>query len=349
MILSKLAPIMQVDESNQYFTDGQNYYQLVQGQYYLVGTISVENTSIGATTTTANEVMSVNQLQQLFANTNIDKPSLAIAHENINNKVNNDKPTVDDDKRLKLQQIRDCINQNWTLYEVAMKATPIGWEQLFQQAEPELKHISGKIENPTIQYPYYPLKAEVFNAFYLVKPSDIKVVIVGQDCYPNMGKLGLPQATGMSFSVRMGEVIPPSLRNIFTEIERSVTGFTKPTHGDLTHWAKQGVFLLNQALTVVPQQANSHAGIWMGFLIKTINYIQSTNNKVIFVLWGREAQKLQKHIFSRSNILLSSHPSPLSVANFIGCNHFNLINEKLRSFGKSEIDWNVDIQLTKLI
>lgn len=331
---------MQVDETNQYFTDGQNYYQLVNGQYYF---INIVNINVPAAST--DKVLSIDQLQQLFAN---NKPSLATAHENINNKVNTDKPQ-DDDKKLKLKQIRDTINQNWTLYDVAMKATPIGWEQLFQQAEPELRHINSKIENPNIQYPYYPLKADVFNAFYLTKPSDIKVIIVGQDCYPNMGRLGLPQAMGLSFSVRRGETIPPSLRNIFKEIESTVSGFIKPNHGDLTYWAEQGVLLLNQALTVVPQQANSHATNWTGFLIKTINFIQSINNKVIFVLWGGEAKKLQRYLYSKNLCITAGHPSPLSVQHFTGCNHFNLVNEKLKQLGKSEIDWNVDRPVTTLL
>ena len=322
--------------NNQYHIDGQNQYQLVNGHYHLVNPISQPS-----------EFISVDQLQQLF--NNINKPSLAAAHENLNNNPVVDKLTVAIDKELKLQQIRHGINQNWTIYDVAMKVIQVGWEILFQQAEPELKYINSKIENPTIQYPYYPLKAEVFNAFYLTKPSDIKVIIIGQDPYPNIGKLGLPQAMGLSFSVRKGEPIPPSLRNIFAEIEKTVPGFTKPNHGDLTYWAEQGVFLLNQALTLIPQQANSHATHWTGFLIKTINFIQSINNKVIFVLWGGEAKKLQRYIFSKSNVLTAGHPSPMSVAYFTGCNHFNLINEKLKSFGRAEIDWNVDRPISKLV
>ncbi|GFE53242.1 uracil-DNA glycosylase [Babesia ovis] len=176
----------------------------------------------------------------------------------------------------------------------------------------------------------YPPEHLVFNAFKLVPLSKVKVVIVGQDPYHQPR-----QAMGLSFSVPRGVAIPPSLRNIFKEIgiERS--------HGDLTYWAQQGVFLLNTVLTVIDSQPFSHKDYgWSTFTDVVIELINRHCEHVVFLLWGKPAQKKCDSISpSRHCILKCGHPSPLSQRFFVGCDHFNKCNDYLRQTNQSPIDW----------
>jgi hypothetical protein len=149
----------------------------------------------------------------------------------------------------------------------------------------------------------------------------------------------------MSFSVRREDSIPSSLQNIYSELVTSVRGFTKPDHGDLKDWARQGVLLLNSCLTVRPGQAGSHGDIWLGFISKVIKAIAAVNPYCIYMLWGRDAQKLESMILNvgeRSIILKAAHPSGLSAKHgFFGCNHFNLANESLLKHKKTGIIWSI--------
>lgn len=164
-----------------------------------------------------------------------------------------------------------------------------------------------------------------------------RVVILGQDPYH-----GPNQAHGMCFSVQKGIQPPPSLVNIFKELESDIDGFKKPQHGDLTGWAKQGVLLLNTCLTVNKSCPNSHANRgWETFTDKVITWI-STNvtTSVVFILWGNPAQKKKNLIASRHKILASAHPSPLSAhRGFFGCKHFSQTNSHLKSQKLTQIDW----------
>lgn len=183
----------------------------------------------------------------------------------------------------------------------------------------------------------YPSMENIFYALNLVKFEDIKVVIVGQDPYhePN-------QAMGMSFSVPSSTKIPPSLANIFKEIE-SELNIKCLKNGDLTRWAKQGVLLLNSVLTVKKGIANSHKSIgWETFTSKIISLINEKKEPVIFVLWGANAKALKPLIKSPQHfVLTSSHPSPLSAYNgFFGCGHFSKINSILKQNNKMPIDWH---------
>ena len=183
----------------------------------------------------------------------------------------------------------------------------------------------------------YPSMENIFYALNLVKFEDIKVVIVGQDPYhePN-------QAMGMSFSVPSSTKIPPSLANIFKEIERELN-IKCLKNGDLTRWAKQGVLLLNSVLTVKKGIANSHKSIgWETFTSKIISLINEKKEPVIFVLWGANAKALKPLIKSPQHfVLTSSHPSPLSAYNgFFGCGHFSKINSILKQNNKMPIDWH---------
>ena len=183
----------------------------------------------------------------------------------------------------------------------------------------------------------YPSMFDIFNSMKQTPFRDVKVVIIGQDPYHEPG-----QAMGLSFSVPKGEKIPPSLVNIYKEIQ-SETGKTMPNHGDLTGWAKQGVLLLNAVLTVRAHQANSHKGKgWEAFTDGVIKKISLLSIGVVFLLWGANA-RAKKVLIDRSKhlVLESAHPSPLSAYNgFFGCNHFVKANEYLVSKGVEPINWS---------
>jgi uracil-DNA glycosylase len=184
----------------------------------------------------------------------------------------------------------------------------------------------------------YPPGSQIFNAFNHTPFRDVKVVILGQDPYHGPG-----QAHGLCFSVPVGVPPPPSLVNIFKEIELDL-GIPRPGHGNLTKWAKQGVLLLNATLTVRENQAGSHQGKgWEIFTDAVIRKLSEERDGLIFVLWGNYAISKRDLIdTSRHFILTAPHPSPLSAnRGFFGCRHFSRINELLRSMGKEEIDWNL--------
>ena len=183
----------------------------------------------------------------------------------------------------------------------------------------------------------YPPMFDIFNSMKHTPFDNVKVVIIGQDPYHEPG-----QAMGLSFSVPKGEKIPPSLVNIYKEIQKE-TGEVMPTHGDLTGWAKQGVLLLNAVLTVRAHQANSHKGKgWEAFTDGVIKKISCLNNGVVFMLWGANARTKKVLIDHNKHLVLeSAHPSPLSAYNgFFGCNHFIKANEYLTSLGKQPIKWS---------
>lgn len=184
---------------------------------------------------------------------------------------------------------------------------------------------------------YYPADSDIFNA-YTSDFSSIKVVIIGQDPYH-----GPHQAHGLAFSVPSGVKIPPSLKNIFKELETDL-GINTPQHGNLTPWSKQGVFLLNSALTVRANTPLSHANIgWEKLTRSSIAYISSHLSHVVFMLWGKHAQAYQSIIDEKKHyILTSSHPSPLSAyRGFLGCKHFSKCNDYLKSHHRTPIHWEL--------
>ena len=183
----------------------------------------------------------------------------------------------------------------------------------------------------------YPQEKEIFSAFNYCSIKDVKVVIVGQDPYHGKG-----QANGLCFSVNEGQKHPPSLMNIFKEIEKEL-GIPYPKSGDLTRWASQGVFLLNATLTVESGMAGSHQKQgWETFTDSVIETINKSTEKVVFMLWGGFAKKKGKKINRNKHLVLESgHPSPLSAIRgyWFGNNHFSLCNIFLKKEGKKEIDW----------
>jgi uracil-DNA glycosylase len=183
----------------------------------------------------------------------------------------------------------------------------------------------------------YPKPSEIFNAFNHTPYSKVKVVILGQDPYHGPG-----QAHGLCFSVRKGVPPPPSLKNIFKEIENDLK-IPRPKSGDLTSWADQGVMLLNTVLTVEQGKAGSHHGKgWERFTDLVIQILNDDEKPLVFVLWGSPAQKKQALITNKRHLILKSvHPSPLSAERgFFGNHHFSKINEFLKKHGDKPIDWS---------
>ncbi len=185
----------------------------------------------------------------------------------------------------------------------------------------------------------YPPMNDIYNALRYTDYNDAKVVILGQDPYHGEG-----EAHGLAFSVRPGIKIPPSLLNIYKELNKSM-GLYIPNNGYLVKWAQQGVLLLNTALTVRKDMANSHSGkgweLLTDFIIKELNKRQEP---LVFMLWGNNAKAKTWFIDTQRHLVLTSaHPSPLSASRgFFGCNHFIKANEFLKSRGMSPIDWQIE-------
>jgi len=182
----------------------------------------------------------------------------------------------------------------------------------------------------------FPPAGQIFRAFDLCPFDKVRVVIIGQDPYHDVN-----QAHGLCFSVQDGVPVPPSLVNIYKELNRDL-GKPIPTSGNLTHWAEQGVLLLNATLTVEAHKAGSHQG--KGWEELTDAAIQSLNNQrenIVFMLWGSYAQRKGQFIDRRKHLVLTAvHPSPLSAyRGFIGCGHFSQANHYLQQHGQTPIDW----------
>lgn len=182
----------------------------------------------------------------------------------------------------------------------------------------------------------YPPGRLIFNAFDSTPFADVRVVIIGQDPYHRCG-----QAMGLSFSVPQGVAVPPSLRNIYKELARSIAGYQVPNHGDLSAWAKQGVLLLNASLTVEEGKAGSHAGIgWQQFTDAAISALSAERSGIIFLLWGNFAKQKARLIDTGKHHILSAvHPSPMAGGAFIGCDHFAETNRILEARGECPINW----------
>jgi uracil-DNA glycosylase len=184
----------------------------------------------------------------------------------------------------------------------------------------------------------YPEEQDIFSALHLTAYSSVKVVILGQDPYHGTG-----QAHGLSFSVKPGVAVPPSLRNIYKELQEDV-GCTIPNNGYLTSWAEQGVLLLNTSLTVRANSPGSHRGIgWELFTDRIIKVLNERERPMVFLLWGNHAQEKQVLITnSRHYILCSAHPSPFAAhRGFFGSRPFSRTNEFLKSIGSGPIDWQI--------
>ena len=213
-----------------------------------------------------------------------------------------------------------------------------GWKSLLNE-EFRKDYFEGLVQFVKSEYreqTVYPPGKEIFNAFAYCPFQELNVVILGQDPYHGPG-----QAHGLCFSVNDGITFPPSLRNIFKEVNQDLD-IPIPATGNLSRWAQQGVLLLNATLTVRARQAGSHQGKgWEKFTDKVVNIINQEKSNVVFMLWGAYAQRKGELIDkSRHLVLKSAHPSPFSAdRGFFGNNHFSKCNDYLVAMGKRQIEW----------
>ena len=215
---------------------------------------------------------------------------------------------------------------------------PTDWNPLLRDQfdEEYWKELQGFVRAERECHAVYPPHDEVFAALHLTPYADVKVLVLGQDPYHDTG-----QAHGLCFSVRRGVKTPPSLVNIFAELESDL-GCPVPSHGNLDHWARQGVLLLNATLTVRAHQAASHQRQgWERFTDRVIEVVNDKPERVVFVLWGASARKKKALVdSSRHTIIESPHPSPLSAhRGFFGSKPFSRANDALREAGREPVDW----------
>lgn len=215
-----------------------------------------------------------------------------------------------------------------------------GWKQVLMDEfqSPYFSELKAFLVEEKKRYTIYPPGRLIFNAFQHTPFDRVKVVILGQDPYHGRG-----QAHGLCFSVPQGIRQPPSLVNIFKELQSDL-GIPVPAHGNLEKWADQGVLLINATLTVRDSQAGSHQKKgWETFTNRVIENVSTHKSGIVFLLWGRYAQAKENLIDGTKHLILkSAHPSPLSAYNgFLGCKHFSRTNEYLEQQGLTGIDWSL--------
>ncbi|MFS4415183.1 uracil-DNA glycosylase [Maribacter sp. 2307ULW6-5] len=216
---------------------------------------------------------------------------------------------------------------------------PADWQELLGQEfqQPYFKKLTRFVAHEYAAHTCYPPKKDIFNAFSSCGANRVKVVLLGQDPYHGPG-----QANGLAFSVHPGMQHPPSLRNIFRELQQDL-GTDYPASGDLGHWAQQGVLLLNATLSVRAQKAGSHQGQgWETFTDAVITQLSRHKKGLVFLLWGGQAKKKGRHIDEqRHTVLRAGHPSPLSAnrGHWFGNAHFSKTNQILRDQGNKPIVW----------
>lgn len=224
---------------------------------------------------------------------------------------------------------------------------PKAWTGLFSElyTRNDFDELRGEVAAAYSREQVLPPKEQIFAALELVSPENTKVVILGQDPYPTKGR-----AHGLSFSVLEPNRPPPSLKNIFGELERSIPGWIRPSGGNLEPWSRQGVLMLNTILTVREGEPLSHANIgWENFSQAVIRHVQLRCEFLVFLLWGAKAQNLGARLidYSRHKVLNCSHPSPMAqnrlppAERFIGNNHFVQANSELINAGREPITWNL--------
>ncbi len=217
---------------------------------------------------------------------------------------------------------------------------PYSWSQLIDEesTKPYYRELQSFLKSERKKYEIYPPEKEVFSAFELTPFDKVKVVVLGQDPYHGEG-----QAHGLSFSVKKGIKVPPSLANIYKELKAD-QGIEIPNHGNLENWARQGVLLLNTVMTVRKAEANSHQGKgWEIFTDRVVEALSTQKSDLVFILWGGPSQKKASKVNpDHHHLILSPHPSPLSsYRGFFGSKPFSRTNDFLRKSGKEPIDWSL--------
>lgn len=225
----------------------------------------------------------------------------------------------------------------FTYFLVEVKILYQLWNEFFAAEQKTIYYelLQKAVLDAYQQNTVYPPKEMMFEAFRATPLQEIKVVILGQDPYHGAG-----QAHGLSFSVQKGQSLPPSLRNMYIELHSDL-GVPMPKHGCLSGWAKQGVFLLNAALTVKEKEPNSHKDIWEVFTDRVIDVINEQDRPICFVLWGAFAQKKKIRIDETKHFVIqSAHPSPFSASKgFLGSKPYSKINSFLLETNQQPIDW----------
>ena len=216
-----------------------------------------------------------------------------------------------------------------------------GWDELLSPlfGDERYKKIREFLKYEYSHYIVYPDMYDLYNCFRFTPLNELKAVILGQDPYHEPG-----QAHGLCFSVKDGVRLPPSLQNIYKEIEDDL-GIKEPDCGNLTKWAQSGVLLLNATLTVREHLANSHSKCgWAWFTDEVIKLVSENTQNTVFILWGGNARSKAPLIDRNKHLILQcAHPSPLSAYNgFFGCKHFSKTNEYLISHGKNPVDWDLN-------
>ena len=231
-------------------------------------------------------------------------------------------------------------NEIWS-HPLFQYLTEPGWRKVLEPVikkyikDKDILSIAKAYETQTI----YPPKELIFNAFNSTPFDKVKVVIIGQDPYIKQG-----QAHGLCFSVNKGIAIPPSLKNIYKELQRTIDGFQIPKHGYLMNWADQGVLMLNATLTVIAGKSNSHEKLWKNFTDDILAVLSKKKTNIVYMLWGNFAQKKASGVNSNTNYLLKApHPSPLAQGGFDNNNHFVLCNDYLKKHNIDEIDWKLPL------
>jgi uracil-DNA glycosylase len=239
--------------------------------------------------------------------------------------------------------VQETSNDNWSnisLEDYTINNTPRGWEDFFNVnlENGVIPKISTYLVGESRKTDIYPEIFNVYKMFVLVPPEDIKVLIIGQDPYHGQG-----EAMGISFSVPDGVTVPPSLKNIYKELEND--GFTvkNKKKGNSIKWCEQGVFMLNTSLTVRAHEAGSHLKIWNdNFTINLMKYMNENCEPLVLILWGAFAQNFSKYFCDRHRKIMSPHPSPFSAhKGFFGSKPFSRTNKILANKGRDTIDWNL--------
>jgi uracil-DNA glycosylase len=220
-----------------------------------------------------------------------------------------------------------------------LKHRCLSWINTIDNSSAELDKICKFLDTDVC---FLPDKNDLFRAFELTPLESVRVVIIGQDPYPKILSNGRPRAKGLSFSVDERDIIPSSLKNIFKEIATDYPNWIRPSHGNLTKWAEQGVLMLNVCLTCPPGEPGKHSKymLWMPFILKILADIDKVRPNCIYVMWGKQSQKIESYLGKKSVKLTAAHPSGLSASRgFYGCGHFKEINDYLLKIGEKEIEW----------
>lgn len=217
---------------------------------------------------------------------------------------------------------------------------PLSWENALgaERQQPYFRRLEQFVDAERAKHEIFPPEEEVFSAFSLAPLDTVKVLLLGQDPYHDNN-----QAHGLCFSVTPGIAVPPSLANVYKELETDIPGFRRPPHGYLASWAGQGMLMLNAVLSVRAHSPNSHKGRgWEQFTDAAIRAVNAKTDHVAFVLWGHYARKKVNLIDARRHTVIEgAHPSPLSRRRFLGSKPFSSVNAALAAHGQSLIDWQV--------